>query len=216
MSTETEHRGLFVAVEGPDGSGKSTQARALAGALRAAGREAVLTREPGGSDLGETLRALLLDPVHAPVDPRTEALLFAAARSAHVVRTLSPALMRGAVVVTDRYVDSSVAYQGAVRGLGEEWIATLNDWATHGLVPDLTVLIDVDAATAAGRRAGRGEGGPDRMEQETANQHAALRAAFLTRAAAAPERYLVLDGALPPEEITALALARVTAEADAR
>ncbi|GAA3794732.1 dTMP kinase [Micrococcus endophyticus] len=216
MSTETEHRGLFVAVEGPDGSGKSTQARALVAALRAAGREAVLTREPGGSDLGETLRGLLLDPAHAPVDPRTEALLFAAARAAHAVRTLRPALARGAVVVTDRYVDSSVAYQGAVRGLGEEWIARLNDWATDSLVPDLTMLIDVDAATAAARRTGRDGDGADRMEQETADQHEALRAAFLARAAAAPERYLVLDGALDPEELTARALARVTAEADAR
>lgn len=216
MSTETEHRGLFVAVEGPDGSGKSTQARALAEALRAAGRDAVLTREPGGSDLGETLRRLLLDPAHAPVDPRTEALLFAAARSAHAVRTLRPALARGAVVVTDRYVDSSVAYQGAVRGLGEERIAALNDWATDGLTPDLTVLIDVDAATAAARRTGRDGAGADRMERETADQHETLRAAFLARAAAAPERYLVLDGSLAPAELTARALARVTAEADAR
>ena len=159
MSTQTEHRGLFVAVEGPDGSGKSTQARALTEALRAAGHEVVLTREPGGSDLGETLRELLLDPGHAPVDPRTEALLFAAARSAHAVRTLRPALARGAVVVTDRYVDSSVAYQGAARGLGEARIAALNEWATDGLVPDLTVLIDVDAATAADRRERRAAGG---------------------------------------------------------
>ncbi|MBN6865184.1 dTMP kinase, partial [Micrococcus luteus] len=182
MSTQTEHRGLFVAVEGPDGSGKSTQARALTEALRAAGHEVVLTREPGGSDLGETLRELLLDPEHAPVDSRTEALLFAAARSAHAVRTLRPALARGAVVVTDRYVDSSVAYQGAARGLGEARIAALNEWATDGLVPDLTVLIDVDAATAADRRERRaagGEGAPDRMERETADRHEALRAAFL-------------------------------------
>ncbi|WP_412004948.1 dTMP kinase [Micrococcus yunnanensis] len=216
MSTQTEHRGLFVAVEGPDGSGKSTQARALTEVLRAAGHEVVLTREPGGSDLGETLRELLLDPEHAPVDPRTEALLFAAARSAHAVRTLRPALARGAVVVTDRYVDSSVAYQGAARGLGEARIAALNEWATDGLVPDLTVLIDVDAATAADRRdrrAAGGEGTPDRMERETADRHEALRAAFLARAAAAPERYLVLDGALPPQELTARALARVTAQA---
>ncbi|WP_249214118.1 dTMP kinase, partial [Micrococcus luteus] len=160
MSTQTEHRGLFVAVEGPDGSGKSTQARALTEALRAAGHEVVLTREPGGSDLGETLRELLLDPEHAPVDPRTEALLFAAARSAHAVRTLRPALARGAVVVTDRYVDSSVAYQGAARGLGEARIAALNEWATDGLVPDLTVPRLAAPACCPRIRRARSRSGP--------------------------------------------------------
>lgn len=212
-------RGLFVAFEGADGTGKSTQARAVAQALRDAGREVVLTREPGGSDLGEAVRALLLDPAHAPVDPRTEALLFAAARAAHVAHTVRPALTAGAVVLTDRYVDSSVAYQGEVRGLGAERVAELNDWATEGLVPDLTVLLDADAATAEARRAARHAGGgdaPDRMEQETAQAHGTLRAAFRARAAAAPHRYLVLDAAAAPEELTAAIAARVlTAAADA-
>lgn len=210
MSTSPEHPGaahpgLFVALEGTDGSGKSTQARALAEALRAAGRDVLLTREPGGSDLGELLRALILDPAHAPVDPRTEALLFAAARSAHVERTLRPALAAGRVVITDRYVDSSIAYQGAVRGLGAPRIAELNAWATDGLVPDLTVLLDAERETAAGRRTGReraGGGAPDRMEQETASAHGTLRAAFLARAHQEPARYLVLDAARPPEELT--------------
>lgn len=206
--------GLFVAFEGADGSGKSTQARAVVEALRGAGVETVLTREPGGSDLGEALRSLVLDPAHAPVDARTEALLFAAARAAHVERTVRPALARGAVVVTDRYVDSSVAYQGAVRGLGVERIAELNAWATDGLTPELTVLLDVDAATAAGRRTGRHAGtgeGPDRMEQETAAAHATLRAAFRARAETDPHRYLVLDAAASPADLTARAVARVLA-----
>ena len=214
MSTSSEHPGLFLALEGADGSGKSTQARALAEALRGAGRTVELTREPGGSDLGEILRTLILDPAHAPVDPRTEALLFAAARSAHVERTLRPALAAGHVVVTDRYVDSSVAYQGAARGLGTGRIAELNAWATAGLTPDLTVLLDVDPGTAAARRDGReraGGGGPDRMEQETSAAHATLRAAFLERAAAEPHRYLVLDAALDPAELTRLILERVAA-----
>ncbi|MDY6055184.1 dTMP kinase [Micrococcus sp.] len=210
----SERPGLFVAFEGADGSGKSTQARAVAEALRARGRQVLLTREPGGSDLSEALRGLLLDPAHAPVDPRTEALLFAAARAAHVERTVRPALAAGTVVLTDRYVDSSIAYQGAVRGLGAERIAELNVWATQGLEPDLTVLLDVDAATAAGRRAGRHTGtgqGPDRMEQETAAAHETLRAAFRARAQAWPQRYLVLEAAAPAEALTEAVLTRLTA-----
>ena len=216
MSNPSAHPGLFVAFEGPDGSGKSTQARALAEALRAAGRSVVLTREPGGSPLGEVLRGLILDPEHAPVDPRTEALLFAAARAAHVERTLRPALAAGDVVVTDRYVDSSIAYQGAVRGLGPERIAELNGWATDGLLPDVTVLLDVDPETAAARRRTREPahgGAPDRMERETSAAHGTLRTAFLARAAAEPARYLVLDATLPPEELTCRALDRVLQEA---
>lgn len=198
-------RGLFLAFEGADGTGKSTQARAVAEALRAAGQETLLTREPGGSPLGEAVRGLLLDPAHGPVDPRTEALLFAAARAAHVARTVRPALEAGAVVVTDRYIDSSVAYQGAVRGLGAERIAELNAWAVEGLVPDLTVLLDADADTAGRRRAHRHAGGgdaPDRMEQETAAAHGTLRAAFRALADAEPHRYLVLDASRSPEALT--------------
>src|SRR5690606_27957661 len=141
-------RGVFIAFEGGDGSGKSTQARLLVQWLRTGGHEVVQTREPGGTDVGERLRALVLDPQYAPIDPVTEALLFAAARSAHVRQLVRPALAAGSVVVTDRYVDSSVAYQGAGRGLGTGTVAELNEWATDGLHPDLTVLLDVDTATA--------------------------------------------------------------------
>ena len=203
---------LFLAVEGPDGSGKSTQAAALADALRARGASVVLTREPGGTDLGERIRSLVLDPAHAPIDARTEALLFAAARAAHAEHAIRPALAAGSWVVSDRYVDSSIAYQGRGRGLGVEPIATLNDWATGSLLPDLTVVLDVAARTAEARRRTREQGAghtADRMEQETANQHELLRSAFLERAAADPERYLVLDASRPTQELTDAVLERV-------
>lgn len=190
-------RGVFIAFEGGDGSGKSTQARRLADRLRQAGRDVVLTREPGGTDVGERLRSLVLDPAHAPIDAVTEALIFAASRSAHVRQLVLPALAAGRTVVTDRYVDSSVAYQGAGRALGPDTVAGLNEWATGGLHPDLTVLLDVDTATAAERRAAReqapGGAGPDRMESEPEAFHRSIRTAFTDRAAAHPERYLVLD-----------------------
>lgn len=191
--------GLFIAFEGGDGSGKSTQARLLAERLRADGRDALLTREPGGTPVGEQLRSLVLDPVHAPIDPVTEALIFAASRSAHVRQLVLPALEAGRTVVTDRYVDSSVAYQGAGRGLGADTVAELNAWATGGLRPDLTVLLDVDTATAAARRTAReqaaGGSGPDRMESEPEAFHQSIRTAFTDRAAADPRHYLVLDAA---------------------
>lgn len=201
-----------MALEGPDGSGKSTQARALAAAWEAAGHPVHLTREPGGTDLGERLRSLVLDPEHAPIDPRTEALLFSAARAAHVERSIRPAVEAGTTVVTDRFIDSSVAYQGVGRGLGVDWIVQLNEWAVAGTLPDLTVVLDIDAETAAARRTSRQDAGgaaPDRLEQETAHAHEQLRAAFLAQAAAAPERYLVLDATIEVEERTAQICARL-------
>ena len=206
--------GVFIAFEGGDGSGKSTQARLLVQRLRAQGHEVVQTREPGGTDVGERLRALVLDPQYAPIDPVTEALLFAASRSAHVRQLVRPALAAGTVVVTDRYVDSSVAYQGAGRRLGTGTVAELNEWATDGLHPDLTVLLDVDTATAAARRTARdqsaGAAGPDRMEAEPAAFHECIRGAFTARAQADPGRYLVLDAGRPAEELASAVLDRVT------
>lgn len=218
-------RGAFIVLEGGDGSGKSTQLRLLAERLRAAGRDVVVTREPGGTGVGERLRELVLDPAHAPIDPVTEALLFAAARSAHVRQAIEPALEAGRTVVSDRYVDSSAAYQGAGRRLGLETVARLNDWATGGLTPDLTVVLDVDPDTAVSRRRARnrssGAAGPDRMESEPADFHTRIRQAFLARAAQAPQRYLVLDAARPVQELAAaiagraLALAPESREVDA-
>lgn len=205
---------MFIAFEGGDGSGKSTQARLLVERLRAAGHDVLPTREPGGTDVGERLRELVLDPQYAPIDAVTEALIFAASRSAHVRQLVRPALDAGRVVVTDRYVDSSVAYQGAGRDLGTGTVARLNDWATDGLHPDLTVLLDVDPVTAAARRTAReqsaGGAGPDRMESEPESFHERIREAFLERAAADPGRYLVLDRDLPVPELADEVLDRVT------
>jgi dTMP kinase len=207
-------RGVFIAFEGGDGSGKSTQARLLVERLEAAGHDVLPTREPGGTDVGERLRALVLDPQYAPIDAVTEALMFAASRSAHVRQLVRPALEAGQVVVTDRYVDSSVAYQGAGRDLGTGTVAQLNDWATDGLHPDLTVLLDADTVTATARRSARerspGGTGPDRMESEPEAFHERIRQAFTERADADPGRYLVLDASRPVQDLADEVLDRVT------
>ncbi len=201
-------RGALIVFEGGDGAGKSTQVSALVQALRAGGHTVTCTREPGGTPLAESVRALVLDPAHAPVAPATEALLFASARADHVARLIRPAVERGEIVVCDRFVDSSVAYQGAGRGLGLARVADLNQWALQGLVPDLTVLLDVDQTTAQARRRRR-ESASDRMEAEDLAFHATVNAAFRELAAAAPQRYLVLDAAESAERITRAVAARV-------
>ena len=189
--------GRFVSLEGGDFAGKTTQQRLLGAWLRGLGHEVVLTREPGGTPLGQVLRDAVLHG--ADVDPRTEALLYATDRAHHVHRLVLPALARGAVVVTDRYLDSSVAYQGAARELGGAEIRALSLWATEGLLPHLTVLLDLDPGVAAARRTGA----PDRIERESAAFHTRVREHFLALAAAEPGRYLVLDAARPAEEIHA-------------
>ena len=138
-------RGLFIAFEGGDGAGKSTQSRLLAEALTGRGLEVVVTREPGGTPAAEAIRNVVLTPDFAGLDDRAEALLYAASRAEHVARLIRPALERGAIVLSDRYVDSSIAYQGVARGLGPDVVGQINLWATHSLLPDLTVLLDVDA-----------------------------------------------------------------------
>ncbi|MFU8841395.1 MAG: dTMP kinase [Nitriliruptoraceae bacterium] len=200
-------RGTFVVFEGGDGSGKSTQIRLLRAAVERAGHVAVLTREPGGTRLGEAIRDLVLTPAAEQMDDRTEALLYAAARAQHVREVIVPALQRGQVVLCDRFTDSSVVYQGAGRGLGEERVAELNRWATAGVTPDLVVLLDVDPATGL-ERATRG-GDPDRLEAAGLGFHRLVRAAYRRRAAADPARYLVLDAARPVEELHAAIRRRV-------
>lgn len=195
---------VFIAFEGGDGAGKSTQVAALARWLRARGREVVVTREPGGTELGTRIRELLLHG--GEVAPRAEALLFAADRAQHVAAVVRPASERGAVVLTDRYVDSSIAYQGAGRDLRAAEVARLSAWATGGLVPDLTVLLDVTPETGRARRHHRAE---DRMETEAAEFHARVRAGFLGLAQAEPSRYLVLDAAEPPEALAEAVATRV-------
>ncbi|NLS10413.1 dTMP kinase [Nesterenkonia sp. MY13] len=199
---QQSHRGLFIVLEGGEGAGKTTQLKLLGEWFTQTGHEVISTREPGGTEIGERIRALVLEHDQGEVDPRTEALLFAASRAAHVTQKISPALASGTVVLCDRYVDSSLAYQGAGRGLGVEGVAEINDWATEGLKPDLTVLLDVDPALSAQRRAARDAGAAgDRIESADLEFHTTLRQAFLDRAAAAPERYLVLDATETPEQI---------------
>ncbi|MGW7412550.1 dTMP kinase [Streptomyces sp. NPDC054863] len=190
--------GFFIALEGGDGAGKSTQAKALADWIRAKGHEVVVTREPGATPIGKRLRSILLDVSSAGLSNRAEALLYAADRAEHVDSVVRPALERGAVVITDRYIDSSVAYQGAGRDLAPTEIARMSRWATHGLVPHLTVLLDVSPETARERFTEA----PDRLESEPPEFHARVRAGFLTLAASDASRYLVVDAGQEPEAVT--------------
>ncbi|WP_426998246.1 dTMP kinase [Pseudarthrobacter sp. N5] len=206
----TKSPGLFIAFEGGDGAGKSTQAARLAEALESRGLTVLRTREPGGTPIGEKLRSLVLDHGHGHIDAHTEALIFAASRAAHAGQVIRPALSRGEIVLTDRYIDSSVAYQGAGRDLGTEAVRTLNEWATDGLQPDLTVLLDVDPADGRRRRTA-GDTAEDRMESEADEFHARIRQAFLELADAHPDTYLVLAAQLSVDELAARILDRVDA-----
>lgn len=206
----TTSAGIFLAFEGGDGAGKSTQSRLLAEALSARGREVVVTREPGGTPAAEAMRHVVLTPEYAGLDPRAEALLYAAARAEHVARLIRPALARGAVVITDRYIDSSIAYQGIGRGLGPDVVGEINLWATQGLLPDLTVLLDVEAGTGLSRL----DSAPDRLEAEPEEFHDAVVQGFRAMAADDPERYLVVAAHDDLESIAAAVLARVEALLD--
>jgi dTMP kinase len=188
---------VFLTLEGGDAAGKTTQAVALEQWLTGLGRTVVRTREPGGTALGAEIRALLLHG--GDVSPRAEALLYAADRAHHVATVVRPALQRGDVVVQDRYLDSSVAYQGVGRVLDPEEVRGLSTWATEGLLPDLTILLDLDPASARGRREGRAA--EDRLESEHDDFHERVRAAFLALAAASPERFVVVDAGLSAEEV---------------
>lgn len=199
--------GLFVTFEGGDGSGKTTQAGLLESWLTEQGRRVVRTREPGGTDLGLELREIVLHR-RGHIAPRAEALLYAADRAQHVDTLVRPALEHGDVVVQDRYIDSSVAYQGAGRVLGGDEVRDLSRWAVEGLAPDLTVLLDLDEA-AARSRLDASRTTYDRLEAEAQDFHARVRAAFLAIADAEPERFLVVDATLPVDEIAASVRSRV-------
>ena len=188
---------MFVTLEGLDGSGKTTQARLLGARLEAEGVEVVLTREPGGTPLGEEIRELLLHGDH--VAPWAEAALYAASRAQHVEQLIRPALARGATVICDRYVDSSVAYQGIARGLGLERVLELNLAAVEGLMPDRTILLEIGVADAAARMGA--EQGLDRIEREGDSFRARVAAAYRELAERFPERYVTVDGTASPEAV---------------
>ncbi|SFV00075.1 dTMP kinase [Alicyclobacillus macrosporangiidus] len=191
---------MFITFEGLDGAGKSTQIERLRARLEGSGRRVVCTREPGGTPLGDSLRALLLDPARRDIAPRTEALLYAASRAQLLWERVGPALARGDVVLCDRYVDASLAYQGEGLGLGMDAVAAVNRFATGGLTPDLTFLLDVPVAVSRGRvRTGRGQA--DRIEQRGDEYFSRVRDAFLRIATAEPERVVVLDGTLDAQAL---------------
>lgn len=192
----------FLVIEGPDGSGKTTQVGLLAARLRAAGLEVVTTHEPGGTPLGVRLRALLLDADGAP-QPRTEALLLAADRAEHVARVVRPALAAGLIVVSDRFVPSSLVYQGVGRDLGVAEIERLNRWATAGLEPDRVVVLDADPAVSAGRRAG-----DDRLEREPPGFHRTVRDAY--RELAAARGWRLVDASGTPDDVAGRVWAAVS------
>jgi dTMP kinase len=193
-----ERKGLLLALEGGEGAGKSTQARLLAIWLREQGYDVVSTHEPGATKVGMRLRALLLDKSQAGLAPRAETLMYAADRAEHVAAVVAPALERGSIVVTDRYVDSSVAYQGAGRRLPTDEIALVNKWATGGLTPDLTILLDLPPSEGLSRAVRSA----DRLESEPMDFHERVRAGFLARAHTDPERYLILDATREPGDLS--------------
>ena len=200
--------GLWITLEGGDGSGKTTQARLLGEWLQQRGRTVLRTREPGGSEVGTLIRDIVLHH-RGDIAPRAEALLYAADRAHHVATVVRPALERGEVVLQDRYLDSSVAYQGAGRVLDAGEVRDLSLWATEGALPDLTVLLDLDPATAR-RRLDADDKPFDRLEAEKEEFHARVRSAYLELAAAEPQRFLVVDASLDPDDIAVLIRARMS------
>lgn len=199
--------GIFISFEGVEGCGKSTQSGRLVARLRAAGREVVQVREPGGTPLGDRVRAILLDAEEVGMDPRAEMLLFAASRAQLVRTVIRPALERGAVVVCDRFLHSSLAYQGHARGLGRDRVLAANHHATDGLLPHVVVLLQVPAARSLDRALARSAA--DRFEQEDLDFHEAVAAGFAAEAAADPQRFAVVDGAGSIDDVAAAVEAAV-------
>jgi dTMP kinase len=189
---------LFLVIEGLDGAGKTTQIERLAAFLSDTGTPPVVTREPGGTHVGAAIRDLLLDPANAGLSPRAEALLYAADRAQHVAEVIRPALEAGRVVVSDRFVDSSLAYQGLARGLGVGPIGDISRWATDGLLPDLVVLLDLPSGEGQRRSAGT-----DRIEREGDDFHRRVGHAYWALSRTYPERFAVIDASAGPDDVEA-------------
>ncbi|MBP8129404.1 MAG: dTMP kinase [Candidatus Hydrogenedentes bacterium] len=202
-------KGLFITFEGIEGCGKTTQLKRAQRYLEESGHKVVVTREPGGTAVGEAIRDVLLDPLHVSLAPATELLLYAAARAQHVAEKIAPALEEGRIVLCDRFADSTTAYQGGGRGLSLEDIRMLHAIAVGGLAPDLTVLLDLSAS--AGLERARARGRYDRLEREAILFHERVRDAFLQLAAEAPERIKVVDGSQSVDEVAAAVQARLDA-----
>jgi len=194
-------RGVLITFEGVEGSGKSTQAERLSKRLAALGVPCLFSREPGGTEIGEAIRATLLNPKHAEMHGLTELFLYLASRNQHVCEKVLPAISAGSVVVLDRFADSSAAYQGAGRELGDKFVARLNKLASAALKPDLTVLVDVPVSVGRKRKE---SDTLDRLEQERVEFHERVRNGYLRVARRAPGRFKVVDGTLPPEELERL------------
>ena len=193
---------MFITFEGPDGSGKTTQARLLADRLRQEGFDVVLSREPGGTEIGDQIRTVLHDPNNAAMDARAEILLYSASRAQHVAQRIRPALAAGKILVSDRFADSTLAYQGYGRGLDLTMLRTITAFATGGLNPDLTLLIDITAQEGLRRRQTGGDEW-NRLDAEALDFHRRVRAGYLQLAGLEPQRWVVVDGARPPEELHA-------------
>lgn len=203
--------GFFIAFEGGEGAGKSTQAELLSNRLASEGFSVVVTREPGGTPTAEKIRSVLLDPTITDMPDQAEALLFAASRADHAANLIRPALENGAVVICDRYLESSVAYQGYGRNLGGTYIRELSEWATQGLLPDFTVYLDVPAQVSLDRRKGT-----DRMEIQSLDFHLQTQQAFRDLAKNSQAAHIVIDATLPIDEIAQLICDAVLAELNSR
>ena len=197
-------KGLFIAIEGGEGAGKSTHSKRLAEYLESLGHEVMLTREPGGTPTAEKIRNILLDPEITDMPDETEALLFAAARADHAINKMRPAIERGVIVICDRYIDSSVAYQGIARGLGKDHIRELSEWATEQLIPDFTIYLDVPAEAGEQRM-----DGIDRMEIQSREFHFAVHQAFRDIAATSNRPNIVIDATAPKDDVAAAVRAAV-------
>ena len=207
---------LFITFEGPEGGGKTSQLRLLAAYLREQGCDVLTTREPGGTPIGDRVRAILLDPLHTEMQPVTEFLLFSAARAQHVAQVIRPHLARGGVVLCDRYADASLAYQGYGHSLDLAALRTITHFATGGLVPDATICLDVPVEVGLRRKAGGSGDAWNRMEQKEIAYHERVRAAYLAMAAQEPGRWVVIDATADLRMVQAAIRARVRRELVAR
>ncbi len=200
---------LFVTIEGPEGSGKTSAMQIVKAKLESEGHSVVMTREPGGTKISEQIRNVILDPDNTEMDPRTEALLYAASRRQHLVEKIWPSLQEGKIVFCDRYLDSSLAYQGVARGLGVDRILEVNSYATEGTFPDLTVLFDIDPVLGLERINRNKDREVNRLDMEKISFHNQVRSGYLELSRRFPERYFVVDASRPLEEVSAVVFKKI-------